>query len=102
MRPGDEGAAAAIRLWWAVPIGLAVVTAIVFIAVVLPALAGRPKVPAQLVVHRSPSSAAPAMSPSPRPTRSATVVPPAQPVVRESDDRLEHSGGQRSGEPNDR
>lgn len=118
MTSGDEGSTPALRLWWAVPLGLAVVTAVVFIAVVLPALAGGPAVPSQLVVHRSPVPAAstpatssPTSSPTPpttptsaapQPTRSTTVVPPEQPVVRESGDRYEDRGGSGSGEPNDR
>ena len=97
MRPGDDGAAPALRLWWAVPLGLAVVTAVVFVAVVLPALASRPGVPSQLIVHRSPAPA-PSTSttrsptPTPTPTRSTTVVRPEQPVVRDSDDRHEREG----------
>jgi hypothetical protein len=99
--------------WWAVPLGLAAVVAVVFVAVVLPTLAGSATVPSQLVVHRSPASAAatPSQSPrphptkpsaSPQPTHSTTVVPPEQPVVRESDDSHGDRGGQGSEEPKDR
>lgn len=112
MRSGDEGAAPAIRLWWALPFALVVVTAVVFVAVVLPALASGTGVPAQLVVHRSASPTRPpttptpsrtasphpthtSTSPAPVPTRSTTVVPPEQPVVRESDDRHEDHGNDR-------
>lgn len=117
MKRGEEGSAPALRLWWAVPLGLAVVTAVVFVAVVLPALAGGAGVPAQLVVHRSPASPSasypftPATtvtprpthtSPVPLPTRSTTVVPAEQPVVRESDDRQDDRGERGSGGPNDR
>jgi len=95
MRSGDEGAAPALRLWWAVPLGLAIVTAVVFVSVVLPALAAGPSVPAQLIVHRSPAPAASTStspSPTPTPTRSTTVVRPEQPVVRDNDDRHEREG----------
>jgi hypothetical protein len=94
MRSGDDGAAAAVRLWWAVPLGLALVTAVVFVSVVLPALASGPSVPAELIVHRSPAPAAstPTPTPTPTPTRSTTVVHPEQPVVRDSDDRHEREG----------
>lgn len=95
MRSGDDGAAAAVRLWWAVPLGLVLVTAVVFVSVVLPALAGRPTVPSQLIVHRSPAPAASPSSrasPTPTPTRSTTVVRPDQPVVHDSDDRHEREG----------
>lgn len=94
-----------MRLWWAVPLGLVIVTAVVFVSVVLPALAGGPAVPSQLIVHRSPAPA-PSTSttptpkptktqtpkPTPTPTRSTTVVRPEQPVVRDSDDRHESEG----------
>jgi hypothetical protein len=99
MRSGDEGAAPAVRLWWAVPLGLVLVTAVVFVSVVLPALASGPSVPSELVVHRSPAPAAststsppPSPTPTPTPTRSTTVVRPEQPVVRDSDDRHEREG----------
>lgn len=92
MSSRDGGAAPALRLWWSVPVGLAIATAIVFVAVVLPALARGPSVPAQLIVHRSPAPAASTTSsPAPNPTRSTTVVRPEQPVVRDNDDR--HEGG---------
>ena len=105
MKPGDDGAAKAWRLWWAAPLALAIITAVVFVAVVLPALAGGAHVPDRLVVHRSPGTAqtpSPATtSATPKPSRSTTVVPPEQPVVRESDDRHENrnddSGRHRSG-----
>src|SRR4051794_27069611 len=99
-----RGDPTALRLWWTVPLGLVVVTAIVFVAVVLPALASGPRVPSQLDVHRSPSPARPssAATGSPHPTRSTTVVPPEQPVVRESDDRHNDKGGHGSEESNDR
>jgi len=95
MTRGDEGVAPALRLWWAVPLRLAIVTAVVFVSVVLPALAGGPAVPSQLIVHRSPAPAASTSttpSPTPTPTRSTTVVRPEQPVVRDSDDRHESEG----------
>jgi hypothetical protein len=92
--------------------GLAVVAAAVFV-VMLPALASRPNVPAQLVVRPSPPSAQPtppaAVTPRPVGTSgpphtspSATVVPPEQPVVRESDDHGHDGGSDASGEINDR
>jgi len=113
MKPGELRAVPASRLWWALPLGLAVVTALVFVAVVLPALASGPGVPSQLFVHRSPSPATPTpaasvtsqpprTSASPQPARSTTVVVPEQPVVRESDDRQGDRTGNRSGEPNER
>jgi hypothetical protein len=115
MRSGGPGAAPVIRMWWTLPLGLVVLTAVVFVAVVLPALATRPTVPSQLVVNRSPSSPAPTStststptptprrtSASPVPTRSTTVVVPEQPVVRESDDRHDDGGGSASEEPRDR
>jgi hypothetical protein len=99
MTPGDRGSPPAVRLWWAVPLTLVVVTAVVFVTVVLPTLAGGATVPSRLVVNRSPSSpSSPAASPSttetarPTPT-TAVVVPPEQPVVRESDDRHEGNAG---------
>lgn len=95
MRIGGDGATSALRLWWAVPVGLAIATAIVFVAVVLPALASGPAVPKELIVHRSPGPAVSTTtppSPTPTPTRSTTVVHPEQPVVRESDDRTEREG----------
>lgn len=97
MTSGKRGSAPAIRLWWAAPLALVVLTAIVFVAVVLPALAGGTHVPSRLVVHRSPGPAAtpsptPSTTPSPVPTRTTTVVQPQQPVVRESDDSNERSG----------
>ena len=111
MMSGDAGSAPAVRLWWAAPLALVVVTAVVFVAVVLPALAGGSRVPAQLIVHRSPGSSAPtpsaALTPppqptaSPVPTHSTTVVRPTHPVIRETES-ADDSGGQRSGEPNDR
>lgn len=118
MSTGDGDTPQPSRLWWAAPLALAVVTAAVVMAFVLPTLAGGASVPAQLVVHRSPAPASPSptashsRSPSatPRPTqstvsaqpsRSTTVVPPQQPVVRESDDRHD-DGGQGSGGRNDR
>jgi len=115
MSSGDRGAAPVIRMWWTVPLGLVLLTAVVFVAVVLPALATGPAVPAQLVVNRSPSSPAPTptststptptrtrTSPPPAPTRTTTVVVPGQPVVRESDDRREDGTGSGSEEPGDR
>lgn len=113
MRSGDEGAAPIVRLWWALPLGLAIVTAVVFVAVVLPALAVGPSVPTQLVIHRSPAPAGAAPSASatpdpvrstasPQPTRSTTVVRPEHPVVHESDDRNDDGDGHGSGERHDR
>jgi hypothetical protein len=108
MRPREQGSAPVIRLWWALPLALGVVTAVAFVAVVLPALASGPGVPAQLIVHRS---AAPTVSPSPHSgpsraspesTHSTTVVRPEQPVVRESDDRHEAGRGDASGGADDR
>src|SRR5213595_2018032 len=104
MRSDGRGDPTALRLWWTLPLAVVVVTAVVFVAVVLPALASGPRVPSQLVVHRSPSSARPssAATESPQPTGSTTVVDPEQPVVRESDDRHDDHGGHGSGESNDR
>jgi hypothetical protein len=95
MSSGDGGAAPAVRLWWALPFGLALATAVVFVSVVLPALARGPTVPSQLIVHRSPMpapSTSASITPTPTPTRSTTVVRPEQPVVRDSDDRHEREG----------
>ncbi|HET6818639.1 MAG TPA: hypothetical protein VFH66_15535 [Mycobacteriales bacterium] len=117
MRSGGTDAAYAARLWWTVPLGLVLLTAVVFVAVVLPALASGPGVPSQLVVNPAPSAAdtttqSPRAAsttrqkktkPSPTPTSSATVVVPAvQPVVRESGDRHDDGSGSASGEPRDR
>lgn len=113
MKTGDEGGAPVLRLWWAVPLGLVILTAVVFVAVVLPALATRPGVPSELVVHRSPApaNATPTVSvtphpnrtsATPEPTRSTTVVRPEQPVVRESDDRHEDKRERGTGESDDR
>ena len=106
MTGDDGGSTPAIRMWWAAPFALVVVTGVIFVAVVLPALAGSTNVPTHLVVHRSPARAAsssPTVTPRPvastpaaQPTHSTTVVPPEQPVVRESDDRTE-VGGRRQG-----
>lgn len=120
MRRGEHAAVPA-RLWWTVPLGLAIVSAVVFVSVVMPALAGGPAVPVKLVVpvasspvataSRSPSPTTTKKSASPRPaattgpvrlTPSATVVVPRQPVVRESDDHSEHNGTSGSGESGDR
>jgi len=122
MRPPYGGTTAALRLWWAMPLGLVVITAVVFVAVGLPALASGPGVPAQLVVRPSPPgpagtapasappTAPPAVTPhptgaapSPRPTRTTTVVvPPEQPVVKQSDDGPGDGGTGGSGESDDR
>ena len=111
MTSGDAGSAPAVRLWWAAPLALLVVTGVVFVAVVLTALAGGAHVPSRLVVNRSPTPGAPssATTPSvvttpssttsPRPTpTTAVVVPREQPVVRESGDRYDdHAGRHGSG-----
>ena len=108
----DRRAMAASRLWWAVPVALTIVTTGVVVMVVLPALAGGVAVPPQLIVHRAPSSVVPAQSPSAasqpvqpnQPTQlihSTTVVAPAQPVVRESDERPGDQTESGSGKPND-
>ena len=114
MRSGQLGSAPASRLWWTVPLGLVFLTAVVFVAVVLPALATGPGVPAQLNVQRSaapsatststptPTPRATRTSASPAPVRSTTVVTPVQPVVRETGEGHDDSAGSASGEPRDR
>jgi len=115
MRSGDGGVASVARLWWTVPVGLVLLTGIVFVAVILPTLASAPDVPTQLVVNRSPTPSAtatsrPASTPSPHKTSASpaplhsmtVVVPPAQPVVRESEDGHDDAKETASGEPSDR
>lgn len=127
MRTGTHAAASALRLWWSVPLGLAILTGVVFVSVVMPALAGGPDVPAQLVVPVASTSAGPTATPTTTPTApapaatrpsatahptagrptprwspSTTVVVPQQPVVRESDDGHEDSSSSGPGESNDR
>ena len=107
-------------MWWAGPLGLAVLSAVVFVSVVLPALTRGPEVPAQLVVNPGASVAAtsrpstPATGPAsatPHPTATksvarpvplATVVSPVHPVIRQSDDQHEDRRSPGTGESNDR
>ncbi|HET7310672.1 MAG TPA: hypothetical protein VFJ17_05040 [Mycobacteriales bacterium] len=112
MRSSRLGTASGVRLWWTVPLGLVLLTAVVFVAVVLPALASAPDVPSQLVVRSSPAAAptptatttpsTTRSSASPSPLQSTTVVVPVQPVVRETEDRHDDGVGSPSGEPRDR